>query len=272
MSKYVHFISGLPRSGSTLLSVLLNQNPDVSCAEYSSPVCSMITKTLSIMAEGEYQTEYTEKQKISVLRGILENYHDISSKPKIIIDNNRSWCTKLQTIDYLYPDSKVICCVRDPVWIINSFERIIGKDPILSSKLIPIEYRATLHQRVEYLLSPAGAFGYAWRAMQEAYFGQFASKLIVIDYDDLVSNPLSTMRNLERILSIQPMTYNFDDISHISPKAYDAALGTPGLHKVARTVKPQGHTLILPPDIVARLARGKFWSLGQMNPQNTTVL
>ena len=272
MRKNFHFISGLPRSGSTLLSVLLNQNSDVSCSEYSTPVCSLLTKALSVISEGEYQTEFTEKQKIDTLSGILEKYHDIENKNRVIIDNNRSWCNKLQVIDYLYPDAKIICCVRDPVWIINSFERVIGGHPTISSKLIPIEQRATLQQRVEYLLSPAGAFGYAWRSLQEAYFGQFASKLIIVDYDRLVTAPLKVMRSLEKSLNLSPSTYNLTDISYNPPHAYDNALGTPGLHNVSKVVKPQGNALILPPDIVSRLSGGKFWAPGSMNPRNVHII
>ncbi|OOL19449.1 hypothetical protein AL01_00150 [Bombella intestini] len=272
MSRHVHFISGLPRSGSTLLSVLLGQNPNIYCAEYSTPVCSLMTKMLSVISEGEYKTEFSGEKVMNLLKKTMDTYHDMPSKPNLVIDNNRAWCSKLQLLDYLYPHAKVICCVRDPVWVINSFERIIGRDPTFSSYLVPVEHRATLHQRVNYLLSPAGAFGFAYQALQEAFFGQFSFKLVLVDYDSLVTKPLSVMRFLEKELNVPAATYDMDNVRYTPPTAYDKALETPGLHDIAQKVEPQKHPLILPPDVVNRLAGGAFWRDRSMNPKSVRII
>ena len=42
MARTIHFISGLPRSGSTLLAAILRQNPSLH-AHISSPVGALIT-------------------------------------------------------------------------------------------------------------------------------------------------------------------------------------------------------------------------------------
>jgi len=46
--KSYYFISGLPRSGSTLLSGILKQNPDF-YADISSPVQGIVTNTINFM-------------------------------------------------------------------------------------------------------------------------------------------------------------------------------------------------------------------------------
>ena len=49
-----YFMAGLPRSGSTLLSALLNQNPDIH-SEPSSPLCGMMFNLeRSILASEQY--------------------------------------------------------------------------------------------------------------------------------------------------------------------------------------------------------------------------
>ncbi|WP_414570950.1 sulfotransferase [Nostoc sp. CCY 9925] len=45
MTPKIHFISGLPRSGSTLLGVLLRQNPQFH-ASMTSPVGSLVNRML----------------------------------------------------------------------------------------------------------------------------------------------------------------------------------------------------------------------------------
>lgn len=49
--KNYHFISGLPRSGSTLLSALLRQNPAVH-AGMSGPVAGLLNNLLNQISSG----------------------------------------------------------------------------------------------------------------------------------------------------------------------------------------------------------------------------
>lgn len=49
--KNYHFISGLPRSGSTLLSALLRQNPAVH-AGMSGPVAGLLNNQLNQISSG----------------------------------------------------------------------------------------------------------------------------------------------------------------------------------------------------------------------------
>nr|WP_281855744.1 sulfotransferase [Acetobacter pasteurianus] len=58
LSYSVHVISGLPRSGSTLLAALLRQNPQIIAASHNTPVMPMLIRIMSLMSEGEYRTEF----------------------------------------------------------------------------------------------------------------------------------------------------------------------------------------------------------------------
>ncbi len=40
-------------------------------------------------------------------------------------DTGRLWTTKLPTLTRLYPKVKMVGCVRNPAWIIDSFEIVI---------------------------------------------------------------------------------------------------------------------------------------------------
>ena len=50
--KNYYFISGLPRSGSTLLSTILSQNPDF-YADISSPLSMITENTVRVFSECE---------------------------------------------------------------------------------------------------------------------------------------------------------------------------------------------------------------------------
>ena len=88
----LHFISGLPRSGSTLLSAILRQNPDF-YADISTTLESLVGTTIKIISEGESNLVITEAKK-KLLHGIFDGYYKHLDKP-VIFDCSRSNGQKL---------------------------------------------------------------------------------------------------------------------------------------------------------------------------------
>lgn len=72
--KHLHFISGLPRSGSTLLSAILTQHPDVH-AGMSSPVASLINGCLEQIGAGSEFYSFFDEQKRKAICSALFNAH-----------------------------------------------------------------------------------------------------------------------------------------------------------------------------------------------------
>jgi len=69
--KQLHFISGLPRSGSTLLSGILTQNPNVHAA-MSSPVASLINGCLEQIGAGsEFYSFFDEKKRKTICSALV---------------------------------------------------------------------------------------------------------------------------------------------------------------------------------------------------------
>src|SRR5436853_1122507 len=112
MTNGLHFISGLPRSGSTLLSAVLRQNPRIH-ANMSSPVAAMFLALQGSMSRRNEGTVFTEEaQKREVLRTLFSAYYHAIHPTQVVVDTNRMWCSKLPTLAQLFPSAKVICCVR----------------------------------------------------------------------------------------------------------------------------------------------------------------
>ncbi|WP_438381577.1 sulfotransferase [Asaia sp. BMEF1] len=268
----VHFISGLPRSGSTLLSALLSQNPALVTSGRSSPVAPMILRVSSLMAEGEYAGDFDPGKRDRVLRQLLDSYYGSSGERRVIVDTHRDWCARLGLIDTIFPKAKVICCVRDPIWIMDSLERLIVRDPILSSHLVPMGRRATQHDRLDHLLSPDGVFGYAWRVLIEAFHGTFANRLILVDYDYLARYPKAALNALTRELGLPAHDYDFEHVESPDHGAFDQALSTPGLHQLRPKIGFEARRCILPPSVQERLAGGMFWRSPQAAENGVRIL
>ncbi|MGC2777569.1 MAG: sulfotransferase, partial [Bradyrhizobium sp.] len=115
----IHFISGLPRAGSTLLSAILRQNPRFR-AGMTGPVGSLVDAMLRSMSmSNETSIFITDAQRKALLEGIFSSYYADVPKGDVVFDTNRNWCTRLPLLTELFPRAKVICCVRDVPWILD---------------------------------------------------------------------------------------------------------------------------------------------------------
>lgn len=251
----IHFISGFPRSGSTLLAALLRQNPDFH-AGIISPL-GPITRSLqdSFCAGSETQAMVDEAARLRIFRATFDAYYE-DKKPRVIFDTNRRWCAVAPLLKQLYPESRIICCVRPQVEVINSFEVLFRQHPTYTSRIIDLDTTGTIYQRVQALMG--GVAGFAFDAFAEAYHS-CRDRLFVMDYKALASTPHDALDSLHWILGLRPFDYDIDHVENIpGVREFDLNLGAPGLHEVRPRVDYQEAKIILPPDVVAKLPV-PFW-------------
>ena len=272
MNNGIHFLSGLPRSGSTLLGALLKQNPKLHSG-MSSPVGALIGRVQGAMGpRSEFSSMITDHQRRNILHAIVEGFYRDVHGERIVIDTNRAWCAKLPLISALYPDARIIVCVRDLVWIVDSFERVLRKNALGTSKMFQQKDALTVHTRVNALASPGGTVGFAWNATQEAFYGEFSDKLIVVDYEALTREPQRTMELIYAKLGLDPFQHDFDNVVYGEGDTFDAELGVPGLHTVGRKVRFSERPTILPPELYERFSGRNFWRRPGGNPRGVEVV
>ena len=259
MSQKIHFISGLPRSGSTLLSALLRQNPKFH-ADISTPLANLLQTNLQMLSAGTEAAHLVdEAQKPIILRAIAEAYISTSTERKVVFDTNRSWCAKMPLVAELFPGSKVIACVRDVPWVLDSLERIIRKNPFQNSRLFSGDERATVYSRVETLMRHDRLVGFPWAALKDAFYGEQAESLLVVDYEFLARRPAEVLKLVYTFID-EPWWngHDFDNVEFDAPQ-FDEALGLAGLHKVKPKVAFEQRKSILPPDLFVKYQGMDFW-------------
>ena len=255
----IHFVSGLPRSGSTLLAGLLRQNPRFSAA-MTGPVGSLVTTLLNAMGpQNETAVFLDEARRQAILRAVIDAYYADPGK-EVIFDTNRMWCARLPLIRALYPDARVLCCVRNVAWIMDSFERLVRRNAFEPSRLFgTAEERATVYSRTEALAHRDRVVGFAYSALKEAYYGEHSDHLLLIDYDILTSKPEACLRLVYRFLGEEWFQHNFEHVEYDAPE-FDRPLGAPGLHRVSGPVRHEVRQTVLPPDLFQRFDQLTFWN------------
>lgn len=271
MPKY-HFISGLPRSGSTLLAAILKQNPRF-FAGMTSPVGSLFSGMLQQFAAGtEFGSTITQEQRRRLVRGLFDAYYADHTDKGVIFDTNRMWSARMPALMDQFPGAKVIACVRNVAWIMDSLERRYRANPYELTRLFNDETeRNTVYSRVDTLAQRNRLVGYPWAALKEAFYGEHATSLLIVDYDLLAQAPGKVIPLVYQFLGEEPFVHDYGNVQYDAPE-FDAPLGVHGLHKVRQQVSLEKRPTILPPDLFAQYAALSFWKeTGQSRSNVITV-
>jgi sulfotransferase len=228
----LHFISGLPRSGVGLLSAILRQNPRF-LADTGSPGAMVFDAAARSLAAAGASAE----QQDSVLRAVLEGCHAPADPPPVVFDANFLWPSQLSRLRRLYPTAKLICCVRNPAWTLDSLERGYRSGVFASDG-------ATVYARADALAALAGDIGRAWAGIKEAYYGADAAHMLLIDYDILAQRPRECLDLIYSFIGERLYAHDFENVRH-------------GGRTARIEFKPR--ETILPPDVFQRFEQMTFW-------------
>lgn len=253
-----YFISGLPRSGSTLLAGLLRQNPNFHAA-MSSPVAGLLNTFLEQVSAGsEFYSFFNDYKRKSMCRSLFNSYYQENAEKQAIFDTNRIWTARMHQLNELFDDYKMICCVRNPAWIMDSFERIYRKNPFDYSRIYTPQSRMTVYSRCEAIAAMNGLFGSAWTALKEAYYGEYSDKLLLVDYDVLTQHPQKSMQLIYQFLAETPYEHDVDNVDY-REEQFDLSLGAKDLHTVKTKVEFTARRSILPPELYSKYSDMAFW-------------
>lgn len=241
------------------MGALLRQNPRIH-AGMSSPVASLMEGVIGQVSAGtELSTMVSAEQRAELVRGLFDSYYKDFSED-IIIDTNRAWTAQLPALMQLFPEAKLICTVRNVAWVMDSLERQYRNNVFEHTRLFntPAE-RSTVYTRLEALAGPNRLVGYAWHALQEAVWSEFADRIVIVDYDIFSQRPEEVIGLIYKFLDEEAYNHDFENVEYDAP-AFDAQLGVQGLHRVHKKVEPRARKTILPPDLFERYAKLSFWS------------
>jgi sulfotransferase len=267
----IHFISGLPRSGSTLLAGILRQNPRFHAA-MTSPVGAMYMALEAAMSRrNETAVFINQTQRRDLLQGLFFNYYRAIETEKLVFDTNRIWCAKLPALTQLFPNARTICCVRNIAWIMDSIERLVRKNAFELSGMFGFEPGNTVYTRVNRLASSDGMVGFALDALKEGFFGEQASRLVLVEYEALAVAPRLTMQHLYTVLDEPYFEHDLDNVIY-GAEEFDLALGAPGLHTIRRKVEWIERQTVLPPELFQRFEGDMFWRMPGANIRRVPII
>ncbi|MGB0901719.1 sulfotransferase family protein [Halocynthiibacter sp.] len=257
IEKTFHFITGLPRSGSTMLAAILRQNPDI-MAGMTSPVGSMTAAMRAMMTQNrEIESLLDDDVRVRMLRGIFDSYYAGFPDQNIVFDTNRAWSIRIPELLQIFDDFKMIAMVRNPAWVMDSVERMLQKNAIRPSSLAPAG--SNLAQRVEAYMQNGGFIGGPMANLKEAMYGPHSSRLMIVEYEALCADPKVTLNAIYDFVGRDRFDHDFTDLDY-KQERFDEALNSEGLHTVSGPVEQRTRKTLLPPEVFMALSSQVFWS------------
>jgi sulfotransferase len=266
VNKTYHFLAGLPRSGNTLLSSILNQNPEI----YSTPLSPLPTymwdfANSSGNIEQVNRTTSNQLRTELFLSSFMESYYKDVKKP-IIIEREKTWGTpdNLALIkNYITPTPKIIFTVRDIVEILASFMRMdvqyLKRDANNANFFIG-NYRSEQDLLCEFLMSTNGNIDKTLLSLSSAFYPENRGIFHIVEYNDIVLKPDETMAKIYNFLEMPYYNHNFNHIEKEEIEN-DEALGLPkDLHDVRNSLSPSSTSLDVLSDYIRhKYSNMEFW-------------
>lgn len=264
MEKKIHFVSGLPRSGSTLLANILMQNPEFHVSPTSGVLDVMFLVRNSWNKIIEFQANPDDEARKRVIAGVLNSFYSNIEK-KVIFDRSRSWVAHLEMAEMvLGRKAKVLVPVRDLRDVLASFEKLQRQTSATMQS--PHEEQQYLDfqdmtNRVNFWGMKTQPVGLAYVRIKDAVARGFQDRMHFVPYEKLTAKPRETMEGIYDFLEIPYFKHNF---SKVEQKIFedDRVHGFTGLHKIREKVEPQEPQWpkILTEDLAKNFANLDFWN------------
>jgi len=260
--KTYYFISGLPRSGSTLLSAILKQNPKF-YADIASPVSGLFEGMINSFSMTENSQNIDEERRKDSLIGFVEGYYKNIDR-SVIFDSSRSWASKTYLLKTLFPNTKIICCVRDIAWILDSFERIANYNSLNINTFVDDEARPCVETRCMSYMDPTKG-GQVYKPLKHLEDGLSANPEMIhlVEYDDLCYNPEKIMKKIYDFIQEDYYNHDYNNVEYKN-ELFDLSYGMRDLHTVRKKVEYKHRKTILPKSVWDKYQKLEFWRQSEM--------
>jgi sulfotransferase len=240
LKKQYYFISGMPRAGSTLICNILSQNPKF----HSSATSGIMDVMFGVRNQWDNLVEFKASPnpdaKLRVIRGILESYYADIEKP-VIFDKSRGWLSLIgMAEEVLGHKIKIIVPVRDVRDVLASFEKLwrenskTGQMGQESQNYFGFQ---TVGGRMETWLKGDQTLGLAYNRITDAIQRGYADRMLLVDFDDLTSNPNETFEKIYEFLGEDFYQHDFNNVEQVTWEN-DEVHGMKGLHDIRPKVSP----------------------------------
>jgi sulfotransferase len=242
-NKTYYFLTGMPRSGNTLLSALLNQNPKF----YSSPLSPISEHIYQLDLTLTSETGLRNKENYLRTENILNQYVDLyysDVNKDIVFDRQKNWTTPKNMeniIKYINPKPKIIFTVRDYLEVLASTTSLSYNEIEQQMNQLNLNMSHNMHRFdkiAEYLSFPNMAMDLSMLSIRTALLPEYRDFVHFVEYDDLVKNTEKTLQGIYDFLGEDAFEHDLENIKKVEVDNDLALTHNPKTHLVHSEIVP----------------------------------
>ena len=228
MNKKLICVSGLPRSGSTLLCQLLGEHPDIYSTGHSSPLNGALEKMRTDISDSDFflsqldvDFDLAYQRLKNAYAGFMNGWFAETDKPAVV-DKNRGWARMAETLNDIVPDYRILICVRDLTQVFGSVEAQHSK-----TRLLDFPDHIDNHgafARADRLFGRNGIVGSPLKFIEDLQDIQDQSihdRIYYVKFEYLVENPVESMNTLYEWMELPKHDINPNALT-VSPHETDS--------------------------------------------------
>jgi len=249
LTKKIIYVTGLPRSGSTLMCQLLGHHPQVYSTNHSSPLCQALDSVRANLSDNQFllsqldvDFERVYQRLLNAQRGFINGWFEETDLP-VVVDKNRGWLRQIDLVNLLDPDFRMVVCIRDLRQVFGSIEDQHKKTMLLDfpDHLAP----HSVYARADALFGVDGVVGGPLKAIENMVDvdADLRKRVAYVAFEALVNDPQSTMNSLYQWLEMPSAQFDPQRLT-VTPHESDSYYRYKYRHETyANIMPPRQHTI-----------------------------
>ena len=235
-NKQLFFLVALPRSGNTLLTSIINQNPEIVCTPNS--ITLEIMKDLFLLKQTDVFLNYQDHDSLdNVLDSVFDNYYKDWPQQYIIDRGPVMTPGNLMLMQKHYRQPfKCIVILRDLMDVLASYMKWYKNNP----DAFPNRYNLnTDDEKLGMIMNKDGAVAKDLEAIKNSF--NYPDICHFVKYDDLISRPEQEMRKIYQFIGLPYYNHQFQDLKQINVNGigYDDKVVGKNMHTIRNVVRKE---------------------------------
>ena len=227
--KKLFFLVAMPRSGNTLFSTVMNQNPDI--AATANSVTLEIMKDIFLLKQTDVFKNFPDHKSLdNVLDSVYDNYYKdwlqdiIIDRGPVMTRPNFALMQKHCKLSF-----KCIILTRDLLDVLASYMQWYTQNP--DSFINKLNLKND-EQKLSYVMNKDGAVAKSLEAIKNAY--NYPDICHFVKYDDLVENPEQEFKKIYEFMEEPYYPHYFDNLQtlNVNNIKYDDTVVGSNMHKL----------------------------------------
>jgi len=224
----------MPRSGNTLFSSIINQNPDI--ASTPNSITLEIIKDLFLLKQTDVFLNYPDHKSLdNVLDSVYDTYYK-DWLQKIIIDRGPVMTPSNFALvkKHFKRPFKCIILLRDLMDVLASYMKWYTETPDSFINRFGLQ---TDEEKLSMIMNSKGAVAKDLEAIKNAY--NYPDICHFVKYDDIISKPEQEFRKLYQFMELPYFNHKFEDLQQVEVNGmkYDDTIVGKNMHTIRNVLR-----------------------------------